>query len=49
MKVGLIAQGVLQEFINLTNDYSFSCKKRRENTATLHFPSHSAPATTVNH
>lgn len=53
MKVGLIAQGVIQKFINVTNDCSFSCKKRGENKATLkekmHFPSHSALATTVNH
>lgn len=35
MKVGLIAQGVMQKFINVTNDYSFSCKNRGETTATL--------------
>lgn len=35
MKLGLIAQGAIQKFINVINDYSFSCKKRGENTATL--------------
>lgn len=35
MKVGLIAQGAIQKFINVTNDCSFSCKKRGETTATL--------------